>query len=159
MTLPISPASVVFAITAAAKSAGVTLPSQPTVTVDGAEIRIHFDKPKLTTIAVLTPKRTIESVAEIAVERVMRVAEKAADEAGRIKIPPLFRVKSSSISEIGHADGALFVRFAAGSLYRYPDVSLDTYNAVRNAKSVGRTLQLEVLAKHQGVVVSEPDGA
>lgn len=75
------------------------------------------------------------------------------------KIPPLFRVKSSSISEIGHADGALFVRFAAGSLYRYPGVSLDTYNAVRNAKSVGRALQLDVLAKHTGTLVPEADGA
>lgn len=75
------------------------------------------------------------------------------------KLPPLFRVKSSSISEIGHADGAMFVRFAAGSLYRYPGVSLDTYNSVRNAKSVGRQLQLDVLAKHQGTLVPETDGA
>ena len=74
-------------------------------------------------------------------------------------IPPMMRVKSSSIAEVGFSNGTMFVRFAAGRLYRYPGVTQDRFNTVRNAKSVGRALQLEVLANHEGFLVSEPDGA
>lgn len=75
------------------------------------------------------------------------------------KIPPMMRVKSSSIAEVGFASGTMFVRFAAGRLYRYPGVTQDRFNTVRNSKSVGRALQLEVLANHDGYLVNEPDGA
>jgi hypothetical protein len=75
------------------------------------------------------------------------------------KVPRLVRVKSSSVSEIGHTDGHLFVRFAAGSLYSYPGVTADQFKAVQTAKSVGRALQAEILAKHKGTLVQEPDGA
>lgn len=38
-------------------------------------------------------------------------------------------------------------------------MSNDQFNAVRTAKSAGRALQLEVLAKHTGELVPEADGA
>jgi hypothetical protein len=75
------------------------------------------------------------------------------------KIPQLLRMKSSSIAEIGYADNQLFVRFAAGKLYRYAGVTPEQFAAVRNAKSVGKALQVEVLAKHDGQLVLEADGA
>lgn len=75
------------------------------------------------------------------------------------KIPALMRVKSSSIAEVGYADGHLFVRFVAGSLYKYPGVTAEQYAKVRNAQSVGRVLQIEILAKHTGALVPEADGA
>lgn len=75
------------------------------------------------------------------------------------KIPQLLRMKSSSVAELGYADGHLFVRFAGGSLYRYPGVSAEQFAAVRTAKSVGKALQVEILAKHTGTLVPEADGA
>jgi hypothetical protein len=76
-----------------------------------------------------------------------------------VKIPPLFKVKSSSIAEVGHANGELFVRFAKGRLYRYPGVSLEQFAKLRKAESVGKHLQVHILAHHTGTLVPEPDGA
>jgi hypothetical protein len=75
-------------------------------------------------------------------------------------IPPLHAVKSSSASQIGHAHGALFVRFKSnGQLYRYDGVSGAQFAALQGAESVGKHLQAHIFAKFKGVPVAEPDGA
>lgn len=76
-----------------------------------------------------------------------------------LKIPPLLDMKSSSISQIGYADGQLYVRFAKGKLYRYAGVSSEQFAALRTAESVGKHLQTHILAKHEGQLVPEADGA
>jgi hypothetical protein len=75
-----------------------------------------------------------------------------------VKVPPLIRVKSSSVAEMGFGEGALFVRFAAGSLYRYPSVSAEDYAELGRAPSIGRALAA-LQAQHKGVLVPEVDGA
>lgn len=70
-------------------------------------------------------------------------------------IPKLERVKSSSISEIGHDGQHLFVRYAAGNLYRFKDISVEQYNALRNAKSAGNHMNTYIIPKTKGVLVNE----
>jgi hypothetical protein len=73
------------------------------------------------------------------------------------KLPPMFSVASSSISHVGFADGTLFVRFAKGRAYSYPGVSADQYKALREAKSIGKHLQVEILRNVEGQLVKEGD--
>jgi hypothetical protein len=74
-----------------------------------------------------------------------------------LTIPPLHTIKSSSIAAIGHADGALFVRFAKGATYRYRDVTPAQYDELRKAESVGRHLQVKIMSRVSGELVKEPE--
>lgn len=78
--------------------------------------------------------------------------------APKITIPPLLSVKSSSVAQVGHADGALFVRFKGGKLYRYPGVSADAYAELGKAESIGKHLAALLFNKQQGIVVPEASG-
>jgi hypothetical protein len=74
-----------------------------------------------------------------------------------LTIPPMHTIKSPSIAAIGHADGALFVRFAKGSTYRYHGVTPEQYEALRSAESIGRHLQTAILSRVSGELVKEPE--
>jgi hypothetical protein len=75
----------------------------------------------------------------------------------KINIPKLNPVKSNAIGAIGHdASGNLFVRYKGGGLYRYPGVTLDQYNELRKAESVGKHLQVNILRHCTGELVQEP---
>lgn len=49
-------------------------------------------------------------------------------------------VKSSNIMAMGYNEGEkiMEVRFHSGSTYRYFDVDLDTYKAIKSAPSIGK---------------------
>lgn len=68
----------------------------------------------------------------------------------------LSEVKSSSIAAIGHLDGAMYIKFVRGALYRYEGVPVDVYKAAFKAESVGKHLQVEIMRKYSGIVVPEP---
>lgn len=70
-------------------------------------------------------------------------------------IPPLLAVTSSAVSHVGHADGALFLRFKGGKLYRYPGVSAEQYAALGSANSLGLHLRETIFPKHKGELVKE----
>lgn len=65
-------------------------------------------------------------------------------------------VKSSSIAAIGHLDGSLYIKFVRGALYRYEGVPAPLFKLAREAESVGKFLQVEVMRKYSGIVVPEP---
>lgn len=65
------------------------------------------------------------------------------------------RVKSSSIAEIGHDGEHLFARYAGGSLYRFKDITVAQYNALRAAKSAGNHMNSFIIPKVKGVLVRE----
>lgn len=153
-------AEVQAAFDLAAKAAGFSY-KDIGITIDGNFVEIHVDKLPVRIGSNITPERDVHAISQLALTRFKeaRAYQEKHGTESKVKIPALMRVKSSSIAEIGYADEQLFVRFAAGRLYRYPGVSAEQFNAVRIAKSVGKALQLEVLAKHTGKVVPEPDGA
>lgn len=70
-------------------------------------------------------------------------------------IPAMERVKSSSIAEIGHDGQHLFLRYAAGNLYRFKDITVEQYNTMRNAKSIGQHVNAFIIPKAKGVLVRE----
>jgi hypothetical protein len=75
----------------------------------------------------------------------------------KINIPKLNPVSSNAIGALGHdGQGSLFVRFKGGGLYRYSGVSLDQYNELRKAESVGKHLQVNILRHRTGELVQEP---
>lgn len=51
-------------------------------------------------------------------------------------IAPIF-VSSSNLDCIGYKLGVLYVRFKSGQCYSYKGVPFDTFDALRNAESVG----------------------
>lgn len=79
------------------------------------------------------------------------------EEKPAIKIPTMLNVSSSSISQVGYDDGALFVRFVKGKLYRYPGVTPDEYAELRKSESIGRHLQLNIMTKSTGALVPESE--
>lgn len=70
-------------------------------------------------------------------------------------IPPLLAVTSSAVTHVGHADGALFLRFKGGKLYRYQGVSTEQYAALGSAKSLGLHLKQAIFPQHEGELVKE----
>jgi hypothetical protein len=70
-------------------------------------------------------------------------------------IPAMERVKSSSIAEIGHDGQHLFARYAAGSLYRFKDITVEQYNTLRASKSIGAHMNTYIIPKAKGVLVRE----
>lgn len=70
-------------------------------------------------------------------------------------IPALTRVKSSSIAEVGHEDDTMYVRFAAGSLYRFPGISAKQYQDALAAKSIGSHVSNFIIQKVKGIPVRE----
>lgn len=62
-------------------------------------------------------------------------------------------VVSSNIAEIGHDGNALFVRFNKGALWRYDGVSAETFEEIRNARSVGSAFNQLVKSQTMGVPV------
>lgn len=75
-----------------------------------------------------------------------------------LPLPAMFSVQSSSISHVGFADGVLFVRFAKGRAYSYSGVTAEQYKALREAKSIGKHLQVEVLQHISGNLIPEDEG-
>lgn len=70
-------------------------------------------------------------------------------------VPPLIKVRSQSIEEIGHDGDNLYVRFKHGHLYKYAGVGQAAYNQLRKAESVGKHLQIHIMRHHTGIVVTE----
>jgi len=71
------------------------------------------------------------------------------------KIPALTRVKSSSITEVGHEGDTMYVRFAAGNLYRFPGISAKQYQDALAAKSIGSHVSNFIIQKVKGIPVRE----
>ena len=67
-----------------------------------------------------------------------------------MKLPPLIPVKSSRIQALSHKDGALFVRFVGGALWKYDDVSHETFLNGLAADSIGRWFGAEISGKKLG---------
>lgn len=65
-------------------------------------------------------------------------------------IPPMFAVKSASISHIGYESSALYVRYANGGLFRYDGVPFAEFTGLRRARVMGHYLQIHILAHYQG---------
>lgn len=72
-------------------------------------------------------------------------------------IPAMERVKSSSITEIGHDGSAMFIRYAAGNLYRFPGITTDQFKAARDAKSIGSHVNAFIIPKVKGIPVREQE--
>jgi hypothetical protein len=70
-------------------------------------------------------------------------------------IPAMERVKSSQLSEIGHDGQHLFARYAGGSLYRFKDITVEQYNALRASKSIGAHMNTYIIPKAKGILVNE----
>ncbi|MFA5381982.1 MAG: KTSC domain-containing protein [Candidatus Micrarchaeia archaeon] len=65
----------------------------------------------------------------------------------------LYAVTSSNIHSIGYDPQAqeLHIQFTSGSYYIYRDVSLETYEAFRAAKSVGKYFMQNIRNIYEGV--------
>lgn len=59
---------------------------------------------------------------------------------------------SSAIAAHGYdpATQTLALKFTGGGVYHYPDVSVDQYDALLRAKSVGRWYAESIKGKHEG---------
>ena len=55
-----------------------------------------------------------------------------------IKIKTLKKVKSSNIELIGFNEGVTFIKFKNGSLYEYPNTTVEEFTALSEADSVGK---------------------
>lgn len=53
-------------------------------------------------------------------------------------MPEFTPVESSNLDAVALEAGTMFVKFKTGSIYKYPDVSPETYEEVRTAESVGK---------------------
>jgi len=71
--------------------------------------------------------------------------------------PPMFQVKSLSISHIGYESSALYVRFADGGLFRYDGVPFSLFTGLRLARVMGHYLQIHILANYHGEHVPEEE--
>ena len=65
-----------------------------------------------------------------------------------MKVPELIPVKSSRIQALNHKDGALFVRFIGGALWKYDGVSHETFLEGLAAESIGKWFRANVTGKH-----------
>lgn len=72
-----------------------------------------------------------------------------------MKMPAMVPVKSSNIQSVGHSNHGLFVRFAGGALYRYPDAPKHVFDELVQADSVGRAFQAKVRGKFTHMAVDE----
>lgn len=70
-------------------------------------------------------------------------------------IPAMERVKSSAIAEIGHDGSTMFIRYAAGNLYRFPGVTAEQYKSARDSKSIGNHINAYIIPKVKGIPVRE----
>lgn len=61
------------------------------------------------------------------------------------ELPPMSPVQSSNVAAIGYEDGALYVRYKGGAVYRYANVPLHLYEALLRAPSVGQFLRSMVI--------------
>lgn len=59
----------------------------------------------------------------------------------------MVKVESSNVVAMGYADGALFVRFASGSAYRYADVPKELWHALESplTKSKGKFIATRIV--------------
>lgn len=63
-------------------------------------------------------------------------------------------VDSSSVSHIGHDGNTLHVTFkGSGKTYAYPCVTVNDFNALRAAKSVGKHLNTSIMPGRTGKLV------
>ena len=69
--------------------------------------------------------------------------------------PMLTPVQSSLISAIGHDGQALYIRFRAGGLYRYPTAGTDLHAALLSSGSVGQYFHRHIKSSHHGTRVDE----
>lgn len=60
---------------------------------------------------------------------------------------------SSAISEAGYEDGALYIRFISGKLYRFDGVPFSTFSDLLAAKSVGSFYDNNIRGAFEGVLV------
>jgi hypothetical protein len=57
------------------------------------------------------------------------------------------KVISKSVKSIGHENGILEVEFANGGVYRYKDVSLETFQKLRISSSIGSSIHSDIIKK------------
>lgn len=70
-------------------------------------------------------------------------------------IPNLIPVQSSMLQAVGHDGTNLFVRFNNGKLYRYDEVPPHQYQAMREADSIGRYLNVYIKPHFTASLVEE----
>lgn len=58
-------------------------------------------------------------------------------------------VKSGQIESIGHTGDTLIVRFKNGGTYHYHGVSAETFDSMKEAKSVGSFLHRNIKPNHK----------
>lgn len=74
-----------------------------------------------------------------------------------MKSPDFKPVKSTNIAALAHHDGALFVKFNSGAVWKYAGVTPEAYQEMLTAPSIGSHFARFVKPKHQGVAVpAEP---
>ena len=72
-----------------------------------------------------------------------------------MNMPNMIPVESSAIRKIGYdpATQRLFVEFPSGSVWAYNEVSVDDFNALRSAESVGKHFGQHVRGKFVGAAL------
>lgn len=68
--------------------------------------------------------------------------------------PELTPVTSSNLSGIAHHEGALFVKFNNGSVWKYPGVPPAHFEEMKTAESVGRYFNAHVKGRFEGVKIA-----
>lgn len=58
-----------------------------------------------------------------------------------MKLPTMVPVKSSNLQAIGYDNRGLWVRFAGGALYQYPDARRSVYDEILRAESPGKVFR------------------
>jgi hypothetical protein len=66
--------------------------------------------------------------------------------ANKIKKPPMNKVESSNISEVGHDDdnNRLFISFKSGKTYYYEEIARWVYNDMMSSPSIGKYFHHEI---------------
>lgn len=64
-----------------------------------------------------------------------------------MKVPTLTSVQSSNIQSVGFGNHGLFVRFAGGALYHYPDAPKAVHDEMLKAESIGGFFRDKVRGK------------
>ena len=70
-------------------------------------------------------------------------------------IPELKPVQSSNIAAVAHHDGALFVKFNSGKVWKYPGVPVSAYNEMLLSGSVGSYFARHVKPIYPGEVAPQ----